>query len=90
MELDDERKTVFLKEISQEKIIEAKILPTNTVGELKRVIEKAFNYERNYLNGKNLRLVNKGHRIGTLLHDDEKKLDEYGIRNKATISFLKL
>ena len=89
-ELDVETKTVFLKDLFQQKMKQAKVSPTSTVEELKRVIEKEFNYDKNHLNGYSPRLINKGHRIGTLLHDDEKKLDEYGIRNMATISFLKL
>ena len=90
MELDDERKTIFLNDISQNLKKKANVFPTNTVEELKRVIEKEFNYEKNYLNGYSPRMINKGHKVGTLLDDDKKSLAEFGIRNMATITFNKL
>ena len=90
MELDDERKTIFLNDISQNLKKKANVFPTNTVEELKRVIEKEFNYDKNHLNGYSPRLINKGHRTGTLLDDDRKTLAQYDIKNMATITFSKL
>jgi hypothetical protein len=89
-ELDVETKTVFLKDLFQQKMKQAKVSPTSTVEELKRVIEKEFNYDKNHLNGYSPRLINKGHRTGTLLDDDRKTLAQYDIKNMATITFSKL
>lgn len=89
-DLDKKTKIVFLKDMSDRKIKKAEIYPTNTVEELKRVIEKEFNYDKNHLNGYSPRLINKGHKTGTLLDDDSKTLAQYDIKNMATITFSKL
>ena len=89
-ELDDKKKTVFLKDLFQQITKQAVVYPTNTVEDLKRVIEKEFGYDKNHLNGYSPRLINKGFKIGTTLDDDRKTLAEYGVKNMATITFSKL
>ena len=90
MEIDKEEKTVFLKDLAQNKTLKAVVNPKNTVEELKRIIEREFKYEKNHLKGYNPRLINKGHKTGCTLDDDTKMLAEYDIKNMATITFSKL
>lgn len=89
-EINNTPKKVYLKDIGQNKIMEADIYPLDTVRQLKRMIEKKFNYDNNHLNGYHPRLINKGYKTGTLLEDDEKTLAEYDIQNLAVIQFNKL
>ena len=90
VEIDKTEKTVFLKDLAVNQKKKAIVYPTNTVGELKRMIEREFNYDKGHLNGYNPRLINKGHKKGCTLDDDNKMLDEYDIKNMATITFSKL
>ena len=87
--IDKNEKTIFLNDLIQNKILKATVFPTNRVGELKRKIEIEFNYPKNYFNGYKPRLINKGHKKGTLLDDDTKMLAEYDIKNMANIVFSK-
>ena len=88
-EIDKNEQTVFLKDLAQNKTVKAIVYPTNTVGELKRIIEREFNYENNHFKGYKPRLINKGQRTGTTLDDDKKMLAEYDIKNMANITFSK-
>ena len=90
MNIDRSPKTVFLKDLAQNITMKATVYPTNTVEEIKRIIEKEFKYDKNHLNGYNPRLINKGHKTGCLLDDDKKMLAEYDIKNMASITFSKL
>lgn len=89
-EIDKNSKTVFLKDHAQNKTLKAIVYPTTTVEQLKRLIEKEFKYEHNHLKGYSPRLINKGHKTGTLLDDDKKMLAEYNLQNMANITFSKI
>lgn len=71
-------------------MLEAEIMPNITVSELKRTIEREFNYGANYFNGYHPRLLKKGDKVGTLLDDDNKTLIEYNIQNYSTVTFSKI
>lgn len=90
-EIDNSQKKIFLKDLSNMRLMEASIYPADiTLKELKRMIEIKFGFPTNSLNGTSIRMVNKGSHTGTLLESDEKTMAEYDIRNMAVIQFNKL
>lgn len=58
--IDNGKKIVYLKNVADDRIMEAEIYPFNTVREVKRIIEREFQLGNNYLNGYPPRLIKKG------------------------------
>lgn len=88
--INNEKKIVYLKNVADGNTLEADIYPSNTVGEVKRIIEREFGLGSNYLNGYPPRLIKKGYKKGTLLDDDNKKFAELNISQYSTIQFSKI
>ncbi len=88
--IDNGKKIVYLKNVADDRIMEAEIYPFNTVREVKRIIEREFQLGNNYLNGYPPRLIKKGEKKGTLLDDDNKKFAEYNLKQYSTIQFSKI
>ena len=88
--IDNGKKIVYLKNVADGRMMEADIYPFNTVGEVKRIIEREFQLGNNYLNGYPPRLIKKGEKKGTLLDDDNKRFAEFNLKQYSTIQFSKI
>lgn len=82
-------KTVFLKNIENNVEIETAVYLTQTVGDLKRTIERLFGFNNGFLNGYNLKMKYKGQREGRLLDSDNTTLYDNHLRSYSIITFMK-
>ena len=85
-----EPKVVFLKNIENNEEIETKVYLYETVGDLKRKIERLFNLRNGFLDSEyKLRMKYRGCREGILLNEDNTTLYDNRIKSNSTITFMK-
>ena len=82
-EILNKEKKIWVKYNDQDEEITIKL--SETVGHLKRKIEKKFSLDKDQLNGVKLRIKYNGQREGKLLDTDDTTLGDNHIKNGSTI-----
>lgn len=83
-------KVVFLKNIENNQEIETTIYLNETIGDLKRKIEKLFNLKNGLLDSEyKLKMKFRGSREGILLGADNTTLEFNHVKSYSVITFMK-
>ena len=87
----NEEKTIIIRDsTNEENDKETTVKLSDTVRDLKRKIEKLFNLNLGRLDKINLRMMNKGYRVSSLLMADDTTLFDNHIQSYSIITFMVL